>query len=148
MCSNDVKVKLFNSFCTSFYGLTTWCNFTSEMLLKVSVAYKRIFRGLFMFKCDYTDIKHTSRKMLDFNISPFLVIERKLLYGFLKGLANLVILLLILYIIVCFTKTRRFLNVILILYITINILFKFLTITYLLTTMDICKIDFTLIWYK
>ena len=98
MCSNDVKVKLFNSFCTSFYGLTTWCNFTSEMLLKVSVAYKRIFRGLFMFKCDYTDIKHTSRKMLDFNISPFLVIERKLLYGFLKGLANLVILLLILYI--------------------------------------------------
>ena len=82
MCSTDVKVRLYNSFCTSFYGLVTLTNFKCESLRKLKVAYNRIFRGLFMFKCDPLDIPKTHTIMLNLNITPFAVINRMRLHGF------------------------------------------------------------------
>ena len=82
MCTENVKIKLFISFCTSFYGLANLSNFSQDSFRKISVAYKRIFRGFFMFKCDYDDVKRTSFHMLNRKIRPFPVIERNILHGF------------------------------------------------------------------
>ena len=85
MCSETVKVKLFKSYCTNFYGLTVLSNFNNESYRKLSVSYKRIFRSLFMFKMRP---QGTSQNMLRLGIDPLPVIERKLLQGFYTRLSN------------------------------------------------------------
>jgi hypothetical protein len=77
MCSTEVKTKLFISYCTSFYGVTTWINYTNEVYRKINVAYKSIFRKLFDL-----EYEGTTYNMLKLKIRPFPVIERSLLYGF------------------------------------------------------------------
>jgi hypothetical protein len=49
-CTDDVKVKLFQSYCYSFYGLNLWCKFTNVCMQKVTSAYKPIFSNLFRVK--------------------------------------------------------------------------------------------------
>ena len=85
MCSEDVKVKLFKSYLSSFYGLTVISNFNNESYRKLNVAYKRIFRALFMFKMFP---QGTSMKMVELGIDPLPVIERTLLHGFYNRLYN------------------------------------------------------------
>ena len=76
-CSDHVKIKLFKAYCTNFYGITLWSNFTSEIRRKLQVAYKRIFRML--MKCPMFG---TTSQMIDFKLDPFDVVERKLIFGF------------------------------------------------------------------
>jgi len=76
MCSTEVKVKLFKSYCNSFYGLTTWCDFDDKLFHKLDVAFKRIFRGLFQIPLINTS---TTEFMLKYNIDPLAVVNRKLL---------------------------------------------------------------------
>ena len=85
MCSEDVKVKLFKSYLSSFYGLTVISNFNNESYRKLNVAYKRIFRALFMFKMFP---QGTSMKMVELGIDPLPVIERTLLHGFYNRIFN------------------------------------------------------------
>ena len=77
MCTTEVKSKLFISYCTSFYGITSWMNFNNESYSKINVAYKSIFRKLFDL-----EYERTTYNMLNLNIRPFPVIERNLLHGF------------------------------------------------------------------
>ena len=46
MCSEHVKCTLFRSFCTSLYTCQLWCNYKSESIRKLYVAYNNVFRLL------------------------------------------------------------------------------------------------------
>ena len=80
-CSDDVKTKLFNAYCSSFYGCTTWSFGHKYVFDKLQVAYKKVFRAFFKLKR-----ANTTFNMLCNNVKPFLVIERNLLVGFMKRL--------------------------------------------------------------
>ena len=76
-CTDDVKVKLFKSYCCNFYGICLWSKYTQECRKKLITAFKRIFRGL--FNCDKYN---TTVTMINMHVDPFIVIERKLVFGF------------------------------------------------------------------
>ena len=77
-CSKDeVKVKLFKSYCTTFYGCTLWTKYTSACKNKLVVAYKQIFRNLMNVQRE-----GTTMNMLKFNVDHLDVVLRKLLFGF------------------------------------------------------------------
>ena len=42
----SVKITLFRSFCTSLYTCELWCQYRSESLRKLCVAYNNVFRFL------------------------------------------------------------------------------------------------------
>ena len=46
-CSDDVKVYLFNSFCSQFYLCHLWANFPLRVLSRLRVAYNNAVRKLF-----------------------------------------------------------------------------------------------------
>ena len=46
-CSENVKDKLFMSYCTSIYGGALWYNYTQSCYRKAKVAYNDIYRALF-----------------------------------------------------------------------------------------------------
>lgn len=73
---NLTKIK-YLGYCSSFYGITLWSNYSRESIYKLTTAYKRIFRGF--YNLDYSN---TTLNMLKLCITPFPVIQRKLLYGF------------------------------------------------------------------
>jgi len=80
-CSDDVKVKLFKAFCSSFYGCNLWAKFQNKSRKKLVVAYKQIFRSF--FKCKRIG---TSTQMINFTIDSYDVILRKLAYRFKERL--------------------------------------------------------------
>ena len=43
MCTESVKITLFRSFCTSLYTCELWCQYLSESLRKLCVAYNIVF---------------------------------------------------------------------------------------------------------
>ena len=43
-CSFEVKLRLFQAFCTSFYCAHLWYKFTKHVMTKVRVAYNNVFR--------------------------------------------------------------------------------------------------------
>ena len=47
MCSDHVKCTLFRSFCTSLYTCQLWCNYKSESIRKLFVAYNNVELSLF-----------------------------------------------------------------------------------------------------
>ena len=75
-CSKEVKVRLFTSYCSSFYGSTLWSNFRQQTYLKLNIAYKQIFRSF--FHCRRIG---TSRQMLSLGIDCYPVILRKLIFS-------------------------------------------------------------------
>ena len=46
VCTEDVKIALFKSFCTTLYTSTLWCKYRRESLRRLCVAYNNIFRKL------------------------------------------------------------------------------------------------------
>ena len=85
MCSTDVKLKLFKSYCNSFYGLVTWSVYDDIVFHKLNVAFKRIFRGLFQIPIIDTS---TTAYMLKYGIDPLSVVNRKLLHNFYKRFSS------------------------------------------------------------
>ena len=55
-CSNDVKIKLFNSYCTNSYCCTLWTKFTAVFKRKMVTAYKQVFRSCLKCKKEGTNI--------------------------------------------------------------------------------------------
>ena len=56
-CSFDVKLRLFQAFCTSFYCAHMWYKFTKYAISKVRVAYNNVFRLLFGYRsCSASEI--------------------------------------------------------------------------------------------
>ena len=49
-CSFEVKLRLFQAFCTSFYCAHLWYKFTKHVMTKVRVAYNNVFRLLFGYR--------------------------------------------------------------------------------------------------
>ena len=82
-CSISVKCKLFKSHCSSFYGSNVWCSFNVNTRKKLIVAYKQVFRSFLSCKREAT-----TSQMLNLNIPPYQVLERKYLYGFLDRIYN------------------------------------------------------------
>ena len=46
MCTESVNITLVRSFCTSLYTCELWCQYRSESLRKLCVAYNNVFRFL------------------------------------------------------------------------------------------------------
>ena len=49
-CSFEVKLRLFQACCTSFYCAHLWYKFTKHVMSKVRVAYNNVFRLLFGYR--------------------------------------------------------------------------------------------------
>ena len=82
-CSNDVKVKLFKSYCSSFYGCTLWSSYRTQTYTKLNVAYKQIFRSFFQCRR-----KGTTSQMLNLGIDCYPVIARKLMFSLKERVFN------------------------------------------------------------
>ncbi|MCP3883797.1 MAG: hypothetical protein GY701_36125, partial [Sulfitobacter sp.] len=79
-CDINIKIRLFKTFCNSFYGANIWTRFHMYQINKLCSAYNRIFRKLF----SVSDRTKTIKTMLDYNIDPVVVTFRKLSCGFYK----------------------------------------------------------------
>ena len=78
-CSEEVKVKLFKAYCSSFYCMSLWTKYsTTKSLAVVKRAYNCVFRNFMRIK----DKSTTSLNMVSLGIDHFNVIERKLVHGF------------------------------------------------------------------
>ena len=75
-CSEDVKIKLFKAYCSSFYCLALWNRFTVANYKKVKSSYNRIFRNFLQ-----VDRDSMSLTMVLNNVKSFQEIERNLIYG-------------------------------------------------------------------
>ena len=77
-CSESVKCRLFQSFCSTIYCSSIWSGFTVESMRLLKVAYNRIFRILMR-------LKHRSSMSANFverRLNPFPVIIRKSIGSF------------------------------------------------------------------
>ena len=83
-CDNDVKVKLFKTFCSSFYGCNLWVRYHKFAMRKLVRAYERIFRQLFII-CDQSD---TVNVLIEMNADPVEVILRKIAGSFYRRILS------------------------------------------------------------
>ena len=83
-CSDDVKIQLFKTYCSSFYSCHLWAKFSPESLRRICVAYNRVFRIFFGL---YQRIS-MSKTFIDYGVHHFNVIRRKYVTGFLSRLEN------------------------------------------------------------
>ena len=81
-CDDDVKVKLFKSFCNSFYGCNNWSSYHKSALQKLKSAYGRVFRQLFKVQ----DKLLTSLTMVQLAVDPVAVLVRKMAGSFYRRL--------------------------------------------------------------
>ena len=78
VCNDDVKVKLFKAYFSSFYCCQLWCSYSCVSLRKLKSSYNRIMRGMFKLEKDCS----ISAKCIDLNLDCFEVILRKSVYSF------------------------------------------------------------------
>ena len=78
MCDTEVKVKLFKSYCSSFYCSQLWSSFTTTAFRKLQSSYNRILRCLFKLDSDCS----ISAKCLELYIDCMKVLLRKSVYSF------------------------------------------------------------------
>ena len=76
-CSDYVKVKLFKSYCSSFYCYYLWAKSYYKFRSKLVVVYKHIFRSF--FHCRRLD---TTSHMINFTTDSYYVILQKLPWNF------------------------------------------------------------------
>lgn len=77
-CSDDVKARLFTSYCSTFYCSQLWCSYTSTCFKKLQTSYNRIFRHLFRLRGHVS----ISGKCLEFGVDSFNVVLRKSIFSF------------------------------------------------------------------
>ena len=81
-CSQDVKVQLFQSYCTSLYCSSLWSQFKSSTFKQLNVAYNKTFKYLLSVKGKCS----VSQLFLDHKVDCFKVLYRKLATGFIDRL--------------------------------------------------------------
>ena len=84
MCTETVRISLFKSYCSFLYTSALWCNYRSESLRKLCVAYNNVFR-----KNTFLPIDCSASPMLatrDFLTGKMLI--RKHAYIFMKSAAE------------------------------------------------------------
>ena len=77
-CSKEVKIHLFQSYCTSMYCAQLWSNYSQKVFQKLKVAYNNAFRFLFKY-----DRQCSAKTMLvSHNVPYFDCLIRKSIYDF------------------------------------------------------------------
>ena len=84
MCSEHVKCTLFRSFCTSLYTCQLWCNYKSESIRKLYVAYNNVFRLL----CHEPRYCSASYMFVTRGLPTCKMLIRKKLYSFMMCIAK------------------------------------------------------------
>lgn len=79
-CSMEVKLRLFRSYCSSFYCCALWHTYKGDVYRKVKVSHNNVFR--FIVKCDRRG--SISRQFVLHSVNNFDVIRRKLVYSLYK----------------------------------------------------------------
>jgi exonuclease III len=77
-CDNEVKRRLFITYCNSLYLSHLWSNFKNVSHKRVVVAYNNIFRALFRIERGIS----ISRFYVEYNISTFSMLERRYMFSF------------------------------------------------------------------
>lgn len=77
-CSHDVKVLLFQAYCTNVYCASLWGHYSSSVFKKIKVAYNNVFRNLFKYdkRCSASNMFVTN------NVSTFECLHRKFIFDF------------------------------------------------------------------
>ena len=83
-CSNDVKVQLFSTYCSTIFGCQLWSNYRQESRRRLKVAYTRIFKLLMKINGAVS----MSVLLLSYNVSHLNVLLRKFIIGFMKRIAE------------------------------------------------------------
>jgi len=79
-CSNAVKLCLFKAYCSTFYGMHFWRNFSKKSHQAIKVAYNNSFRHLMGIKRDC----RISYQFVHNNVLTFEECRRKLVYSFMS----------------------------------------------------------------
>ena len=80
MCSDNVKVTIFRSYCSSLYTSQLWWKYKVNSIRKLYVAYNNAFRMLFMLPRDCS----ASGMFAVQNVMSCPALVRKLVFGFYK----------------------------------------------------------------
>ena len=83
-CSKSVKCSLFQAYCTSFYCVQLWCNYSASSYKKVNVAYHNVFRYLIGVKGRHS----ISNLLVQNSVSGFNQVVRNLVHGLRKRLLS------------------------------------------------------------
>ena len=83
-CSDDVKTRLFKTYCNSIYGGALWNNYTKPCYRKAKVAYNDIYRALFHIARGVS----MSNIYVTKGIDCFNVLARKLVYSLWQRLSK------------------------------------------------------------
>ena len=80
MCSDNVKVTIFRSYCSSVYTSQRWWKYKVNSIRKLYVAYTNAFRMLFMLPRDCS----ASGMFAVHNVMSYTALVRKLVFVFLQ----------------------------------------------------------------
>ena len=80
MCSNNVKVTIFRSYCSSLYTSQLWWKYKVSSIKKLYVAYNNAFCMLFSLPCDCS----ASGMFAVHNVMSCPTLVRKIVFGFYK----------------------------------------------------------------
>ena len=83
-CTEDVKVQLFKSFCSTIYCCHLWSVFSSDISRRIKSAYNRIFRILFNL---YHRVS-MSATLLEYGVHHFDILVRNSITGFIKRIES------------------------------------------------------------
>ena len=83
-CSSDVKLKLFKSYCTSFYCCYLWTAYKKSTFDRLRVAFNNAYRRVLSqpWRCS------ASAMYANFGVNNFETTIRKSTYGFIQRLAK------------------------------------------------------------
>ena len=79
-CDIPVKLQLFNSYCSSFYCCSLWCNFKNTSLQRMKISHNNAFR----FFLGIPRSTSVSQEFLKNGLSNFNVLRRKSVFSLLK----------------------------------------------------------------
>ena len=79
-CSVDIKLRLFQTYCSCFYGPHLWTNYTLKVFNKLKVAYNNVYRRLLGFSRSDS----ASFMFVHNNVPNFECLLRKCIYNFTK----------------------------------------------------------------
>ena len=83
-CSNDVKLELFRSFCTSFYCCYLWTAYTKSTFNKLRVAFNNAYRRVLSLPWRSS----ASAMYANFGIQNFKAVIRKSTFRFIQRLTK------------------------------------------------------------
>ena len=85
-CNNEVKKKLFTSYCTSFYCSALWSTYTPKTVLNdIHVAHNDVYRLLFNLPRGFVSV---SQHFVAAGIPNFTIIRRRHMYSLYKRILS------------------------------------------------------------